>query len=286
MSDINSLVGEPVVIPQDAPAEEAAPVQEQAEAATESPAAAEPAQEPEPRVVPLAALHEERSKRRELAAQVEAERRTREDMERRFEQRLAALARPPAPQPPALEENPLGHVAHRLDVMQAQQQALIQQSEAERAASQRAAFEAQLANKVQREEQAFVARQPDYQNAVAHLHQLRTRELQVLGMDELAAESRSAAELREFAFVTAAQGRSPAETAYNLAKTRGYNPAPAQDPQQRMQAAQRGTAAASSLGGGASTSGGITAKQLLAMSDEEFAAATAGDKWKKLMGAT
>ena len=139
---------------------------------------------------------------------------------------------------------------------------------------------------MQREEQAFVARQPDYQNAIQHMHQLRTRELQVLGMDEFAAEQKSAAELREFAYITAAQGRSPAEIAYNLAKARGYNPTPTQDPQQRIQTAQRGTAAAASLGGGSSTSGGVSARQLLAMSDDEFAAATSGDKWRKLMGAT
>lgn len=284
MSDINSLVGESVELPQDAPQEAAEPAQEQ-QAAPE-PQQAEAQAEPEPRVVPLAALHEERSKRRELAAQVEAERRTREELERRFEQRLQAMARPPAPQPPTLDENPLGHMVHKLDTLQAQQQELMQQSEAERQAGHRAAMEAQLANKVQREEQAFVARQPDYQNAIQHMHQLRTRELQVLGMDEFAAEQKSAAELREFAYVTAAQGRSPAEIAYNLAKARGYNPAPAQDPQQRIQTAQRGTAAAASLGGGASTSGGVTARQLLSMSDDEFAAATSGDKWRKLMGAS
>lgn len=290
MSDLESIVGAPVELPQEAPQPQ--PAEESAAAEESTPQQEDPqkdgGQQSDSRVVPLAALHEERSKRRELAAQVEAERRTREEMERRFEARLQAIARSATPQKqvPSLEENPVGHLSHKLDVMQSQQQALMQQSQAEREAAQLAEYESALAAKVQHEERVFAATHPDYVDAVKHLHAVRLRELNALGVDDAQAEMQSARELRELAYVTSAKGQSPAEIAYKFAQARGYV-GKQPDAAQRIQTAQRGAAAATSLGNGASTgSGAMGARELLAMSDEEFAKATSGDKWRKLMGAS
>lgn len=296
MNDLTSIIGEPVEMPTEAPAPAPEAPQEQAAAPAPAPAAEQEHQpEAEPKMVPLAALHEERMKRRELAAQAETERRAREDLERRMEQRLQALQQamqPKAPEPPSLEDNPVGHIVHKVDALQAQQQALLQQSQQERMQAAQAAAVAQVAQLVQHDEASFKARTPDYLDAVGHLHTMRVRELQALGVGEFAAEQQSAAELKQFAFVTASQGRSAAETAYSLAKAKGYAgkaaAAPAQAPSasEQMQMAQRGAAAASSLGNGSATGGQITMRQLASMSDEEFAEATSGGKWERVLGGT
>lgn len=288
MSDMQGIIGEPVELPKD-PAPQEQPI------ANEAPAAPAPQEAPqeqpaEPKTVPLAALNEERTRRREIAAELAAERRAREEMERRMEQRLAQLHQavvPPTPPVPSLDENPAAHLAHGQNELRQTVTQLVQQSQQEREAAQRAQAQAQLAARVQADEATFKAKTPDYEDAVRHMHELRVRELQALGLDDLSASQKSAAELSEFAFVTAMQGRSPAQVAYELAKVRGYTAkAPTPSPQEQIQTAQKGAAAAQSLGGGGSTGGRLTARQLLSMSDDEFAAATAGDKWQKLMGTT
>lgn len=291
MSDMQSILGEAVELPQYAPAQpEATAAAPQAEAPPAAQEPATPEQPPEPKVVPLAALHEERGKRRELAAQVEAERRAREELEARFERRIQALAQQGAqqPAPPSPDENPVGYLQHELGAIKAQQQALLQQSERERHQAAQAAQAAQLASRVQQAEAAFVEQKPDYLDAVRHLHSQRMRELQALGVEEFAAERQSSQELRDFALFTAHQGRSPAEVAYALAQARGYAPpraqAPAPDPAVQIKAAQRGTAAAASLGNGGGQTGAPSARALLEMSDDEFAEATSGEKWRRMMG--
>lgn len=296
MEDLTSIIGEPVEMPTEAPSPAPAPAEPQAEAAQPAQAVEqESAHEAEPKMVPLAALHEERAKRRELAAQADAERRAREDLERRMEQRLQALQQamqPKAPEPPSLEDNPVGHIVHKVDALQAQQQALLQQSHQERLAAAQAAALAQVAQRVQHDEAAFKARTPDYLDAVGHIHTMRVRELQALGVDEFAAERQSADELKQFAFVTAANGKSAAEVAYSIAKAKGYtakSTAPAvaaPSASEQMQMAQRGAAAATSLGNGSATGGRITMSQLASMSDEEFAEATSGGKWERVLGGT
>lgn len=288
MSDLNSILGEPAELPQETTQQEA-PAQE-AQPAADAPEAH--AQAEEPKVVPLAALHEERGKRREMAAQLEAERRAREDIERRVEARLQALAQArqqPEPEPPAIDENPIGHLSHKLGETQAALRVLAQQSMEDREASHQAAMQAQLAHRVTAAEVSFAGATPDYGDALKFLHSARSRELQAFGVDEMTAAKNSAEEMRVFAMTAAAQGRNPAEVAYALAKAKGYT-AKAQakvDPAEKMAAAQRGVAASQSLGnGGGGGDGKLTAKQLVAMSDEEFAKATAGGNWAKLMGAT
>jgi len=72
----------------------------------------EPAKEPDSRVVPLAALHEERAKRKELAANIENLRQEQARRDTILEQRLAALQQRNEPQPPSFDENPAAHLLH------------------------------------------------------------------------------------------------------------------------------------------------------------------------------
>jgi hypothetical protein len=284
MSDINSIIGEPVEIPRDdAPAPEAppAPAAEAPPAETPPAPAEAPAAEPAPKVVPYQALQEERRERQRLQAENRA-------LMERMEARLAALQQaqqPPAPPAPDPNENPIGFLAHQQQAVGQRVDQLVQQSEQAQRQAQMAAAEAQLAARIQTAEVQFKASNPDYEQAIAHTHQLRVRELQALGHDPLAAEQQSVQELRQAAFFHAAHGRNPAELIYNLAKVRGYSPTPAApSPAAQLQVAQRGTAAAASLGGGGGgTPGQLNARALAEMSDEDFAKVTDA-QWRKAMG--
>lgn len=289
MSDLNDILGEPAEPPQEAPAPEAAPAEQASDAAapaaqvTANTADAAAAQPEQPKMVPYQALQEERRMRQQLA-------RERAEMEQRVEQRLAALQQqlaPPPPAPPDPTTDPVGFLAHQQQTVSQQVEQLARQQQAAQQQAQIAAAEQQLARKILQAEAEFRTQAPDYDNALSHLHALRVRELQVLGHDEAAAQEQSLRELKQAAFVHAAHGRSPAEVMYGLAKVRGYASkpqAPTVTPAEQMQMAQRGTQAATSLGGGGGTAGKLDAKALLAMSDEEFAAATSGKKWAQIMG--
>lgn len=283
-SDLNDILGEPAELPQETPSAPApSPAPAPAPPAPEAAApAAEPAQPEQPKMVPYQALQEERRMRQQLA-------RERVEMEQRVEKRLEALQQQLAPQPPAAPDpttDPVGFLAHQQQTVSQQVDQLTRQHQQTQQQAQMAAAEQQLTSRIVQSEAAFRASAPDYDQALGHLHSLRVKELQVLGSDEAAAHEQSVRELRQAAFFHAAHGRSPAEVMYGLAKVRGYGPpqAPAVTPAEQMAMAQRGTQAAASLGGGGGTAGRLDAKALLAMSDEEFAEATKGDKWRKVMG--
>lgn len=281
MSDIESIVGENVEIAQDAQETQETPaVQEVSEAP-------EKEEHHEQKVVPLAALHEERSRRKELGERLRAAEEARAEMERRVEARLAALQQamvPPPPAPPSFDEDPARHLKAQLDALNEQQRFLTQQTEESRRAQAQAEQINQLAARVTTSEAEFVREAPDYQDAIRHLAELRIRELQTLGVDEYSAKAQSARELQEFAFVNASQGKNPAQIAYQLAKVRGYTPANAVNAEQKMAMQQKGAQASRSLGGGGSKAAGLSAQALLSMSDDEFAEATKGGNWAKLMG--
>jgi hypothetical protein len=283
--DINSIVGEPVEIPQDAPEPSPAPAPAEAPAPAPTPEPA-PAPQPEPTTpptgfAPLAALHEERARRRnaeQRAEQVEALQRQIAEMQRTLQ---------PAPAMPDPNENPVGYLAHQQQQVQQQVQHLVQQSQQQAQQAQVAAAEAALATRIRSAEAGFAAAQPDYQQALDHVHNLRVRELQLLGSDPETAAMQSQREMREAAFFHAANGRNPAEVFYGLAKVRGHSSKPAAaapTAAEQLAAAQKGVAAAASLGGGSgAVVGQMDIRRLATMSDKEFSSVSE-DQWRKAMG--
>lgn len=278
MSDLNEIVGDDVNVTQ--------PEQQAEQPAPEQPEQQPEQQEPEqPRVVPLAALHEERTRRKELAAQLAAAEARQRELEARVEARLAALAKANEPQPPSFEENPALALKHGLDTVT---QTLQEQQEARRqelAQRQQVEYVQRAAVTVQQYEAQVAAEKPDYQKAVDYMRDLRAREFEVMGMDPDSARVQAAREMVEGALQNAARGINPAQLVYKMAELRGYKPA-GQQPSvtERFDTQARGTAAAKSLGGGGAVRGQLSAQQLLSLSDEEFAEATKGDNWRKVAG--
>ena len=240
----------------------------------------EPSSTPEPsepapaKTVPLAALHEERERRKELAEQVKREAAERQKLEGRFEELKERFMAPPAPPPeiPSLDVDPVANFDARLR----QQEQARQQTEAERLQqTQIAAFH----NAVGQAEAQYRAQVADYDAAVEHLQRSFATEAAYMGV--------SAGDIARSVAVTALQnGRNPAEVAYQMAKARGYaGPKPAAaTAADGMAAIERGQAATGSVANApAQAEANLTASRLANMSLGDFAKVSDAD-WRKMMG--
>ena len=143
---------------------------------------------------------------------------------------------------------------------------------------------AQLTQAVTSVEQQFAAQAPDYYEAVEHLRTQRAAELEALGVDPQSAQQQAHQELVRHAYMSAQAGMNPAEQAYRIAKARGFTGKQQQSPADKLQSQAKGVAAARTLGSGGATKNALSLDALAAMSDEDFAEATKGNNWQKLMG--
>lgn len=236
------------------------------------------------KVVPLAALHEERAARKELQKQLAEQR----QMMEKVNGRLEVLFNPPK-EAPQREQDPVGYIDHRLEEVAKQQRQMIERQQQTDQQAQQQQVMQQLASRVRSAEVAFAQSNPDYQEAINHLSRARAQELAVFGLPPETIAERVGQEQANLALQWAHQGMNPAQVAYELAKARGYQPKAQQQAQQpsaeeRIAQQQRGTSAARGLGnGGGANKGKLTAEALANMSDEEFAQLSDSD-FRKAMG--
>jgi hypothetical protein len=234
------------------------------------------------KVVPLAALHEERRERQRLQRQIEENQRAHAEAMQRINQRLEALV--PKQQLPDREQQPVEYLDHRLNELTAtQRQILERDQQREQAAQQQAALQ-QVASVVMETAAAFRESTPDFPEALKHLNETRTRQLTVLGMAEDQARAQATKELDQAAIQWTVNGKNAAQVAYEFAKAQGYTPKAQQSAAEKITAQQKGTAAARSLGGGGAVSAGkLTAEALANMSDADFAKLT-DEQFRQAMG--
>ena len=277
--------------PVEKPAEETLPsaVKPEGEAPTEDTlsgdAAAEEARNAG-RFVRLAALHEERERRKELSAELAEERRQNADRNARLEQRLNALQQSvaPAEERPTWDADPVGAgKAQERDLAEFKKWRQDQEART-RNAQDGAAFAAA----VEGHETTFVRDHADYYDAVEHVGKVRDRELEVMGYPP---GTRREILYRERAAIAGDVLRNrgnPAEVFYNLAKEMGYKGAaatpggtPAPD---KLKSIAAGQAAGKSLGAApGSAQPGLTLDSLADLPDDEFRAiALDPKKWAKL----
>lgn len=246
------------------------------------------------RMVPLKALQEERAERKRL----------RDDMQRMQQQQEALIGRilgqqqpqqaEPAPQIPDFAQDPVGHLRAQNEMLARQLQQVTQHLNGQMQQSQQMTEQQQAQQRVQHflasDEAKFRTQAPDYDAAAQFLQQSRAAEYRALGMSN-PMEINQALQQDVIAMVNIAQrnGTSVAEAAYNLAKARGYKAASsapqqtAADSAAKLAAIQQGQQQSQSLsqaGGGAAAP--LSIDKLLAMSDSEFAKATAGMNWEKM----
>jgi hypothetical protein len=225
-------------------------------------------------MVALAALHEERSRRREADRQVGEAQQQLAELRGRFSVIERLNAPQPAP-PPTPEEDLVGVVKATTEAVADLRQRLETRDAQDRAARREqdvvAAYRSDAAQ--------FEARTPDFRAAYNHLLASRAQELAALGYDDPRA-LQDALMADEFAVAQAALARrqSPAEIIYTLARQRGFAGAPTGGARgrggEKLASIERGQQANKSLSatGGAGGDADISAEALLKMPMDEFEA--------------
>lgn len=256
----------------------------------------------ESKTVPLAALQEERQKRRELEERIKAE----AERHARLEQRLDTLfaqrdqVRVDEPKPPShpdLDEDPVANLDFRLK----QQETAAQQA---RQAQEQQAQLQQFTNEFNRREMQFANETPDYMPAVQWLRKQRQSELELMGYNAAYAAQLVDGEAMAYAIQMTQNGVDPVKAFYQTAYQRGYRPpdssptpgangpaAPGVNglaapgaPQVNLAQLQQNMDRAQSAGGGATPAPQTTLADLAEMTDEEFEKATSGGRWARLWG--
>lgn len=245
------------------------------------------------RMVPYGALAEERARRRDLQRELQESRDARQRLQAMLEGQQSST---PGGAIPGIAEGPSDGGGLADD---AAEPATLPEDLAYLQAE--SAFRTQILQSVR----GYVRTQPDFMDAYRHARQARIGELSALGYstDEAAAITfDNELELIRNAYAT---GRNPAQVIYEYAVQRGYSgsggalrspgagqsyaAAPRQAPNgmsevEKVALAARGQAGAKSLssaGGGAL--GALTLEALAGLTDDEFAEATKGDRWQRLL---
>jgi len=253
---------------------------------------------PEPKAephVPPARLREEADKRRAAETALVAAQQEHARQMALVNERLAQLIQPQKTQeqtPPTLEADPAGFVAYTA----AQVQQLQQAEQRRQQEVQQVQYINHLEARARADAQQFMAQTPDYQDAENHLEAARGQQLKLLGVPEPQIPAMIRMEALHIAERALAENRPVAETIYNLAKSMGWAPKPAQPTEQetevdtaaqKLETIQRGQRLSAGVPrGSAPPTGQISAQQLMSMSPDEFEAfkKRAPARFKALMG--
>lgn len=228
------------------------------------------------KTVPLTALHEERTRRKELDKQL----RDAQQKLANFEGRFAVIDKLNGGQQQQTEQA-AGDPSPEDDIFGAVN-AIKQKLEATEAEKKAATEHATFVNSYKADAQKFIATAPDYMEAYNHLLSSRAAELQAIGYEGEELGRALQADEIAIAQMATSKGKSPAEMLYNLAKLRGYTKkeaaaaaaAAAPSGAEKLEAIERGQAANKSLSntGGNAGDQDMTAERLMSMPMDEFEA--------------
>lgn len=237
------------------------------------------------RTVPYGALAEERARRKELQRELQDSIET----QQRLQGRLDVL-------------HELAHQNGKQSTEQDQSSTAVPPDATEAGRDEElpsqtdVAFRTQLMNSVR----DAMRERPDFVAAYQHARQARVSELVALGYAPAEALGITFDNELEIIRNAYANGTNPAQVIYDYARRRGYRGGEQRDMRsgaaassthsampseaEKVALAARGQAASKSLStaGGGST-GSLTLETLAGMSDEEFAEATKGERWQKLL---
>lgn len=193
-------------------------------------------------------------------------------------QRMERANAEPEPVAPDFDEDPAGNLQFQQEQLRKQQE---QMQKAMQQQQQQNAYQARanaLRDRYMQSQAALSQQHPDYQARVQALENQRIAFHESLGFSREQAQARTSQEAWGIIQDAIQNGKDPAQAIYQMAQASTPQPqaAPADEPGRK-----RGTV--TSIGSrGAAPKGKMTAARLLAMSDDEFAQATSGDKWRKL----
>lgn len=247
---------------------------------------AEPAEQqeqaPQQKVVPLAALHEERREKKELKEKIRL-------MEERFGQLTQVVTQrlqPPQQQEPELPDinaDPVAHFRAKTEMLERQLQQLAQPVQQLRQQTQADQQMQALQAHVSQQEARFAQETPDYADALAHVKRTSFAGIKALGYNDQQAMALMHQEFAKLSHRVASSGGDVAEHVYQMALANGYTPKQSQ--QEKLQSLQNGVKAAKSLSGGGGAGTKVSLAALAEMPADEFAKAVGDESaWRKLMG--
>lgn len=224
------------------------------------------------KMVSLAALHEERNRRKQIDAEFRKAQQELAELRGKFSivEKLNLPQQQTADEPTP-ETDIFGYAKKTGETVAQLQKRLDDQAAADRAAAE----QHRLVNAYRADAARFEAQAPDFRAAYDHLLQSRAAELQAIGYtDPQSLHEALQADEIAIAQTALSRGQSPAELLYTLAQQRGYRKADGGRPNgaARLQTIERGQAANKSLSstGGAAGEAEITAEQLIKMPMDEF----------------
>lgn len=219
-----------------------------------------------------AALSEARAQKKAEAARARQYERELAEMR----QQVAAL-RQPAPQPPDLAQNP----AERLLFEQQQIKEQLARNEQERHIERQVQAQRQqvegFVSHVRSLNDEFAREQPDANDGINFLKTARVSEYLALGMSQQEATQAMLRDEVQLAQWAISNGENPSKLAFEMAKARGYVSS-----KQKLEMQEQGQRASMPQGTGRS-GGKVSLEALAKLPRDEFAKATAGSNWEKLM---
>lgn len=235
----------------------------------------------EERVVPLAALHEERERRKDLDRRLREEAEKRAKMEARFEE--WQKRQEPKEAEPDFDTDPGAWLRYQTERQNQRTEEASKTVEELRQSQQQQAQQAQFAAQVAATVNQFKVKTPDYMDAYTFWQQSVADEVRdAMGYEDPAVIAQEIANFESAIAMKAMQdGKNPGERLYAAAKRRGFKASVASDKIDRINKGQKASSALSQTGGRAENR--LTLESLAEMSDEEFAKLTPA-QWKSAMG--
>ena len=242
------------------------------------PATATPPATGRKQFVPLGALQEERTKRQaeqeqNRILQARMDQFLQLQLQQQAQQQQQQPQQPQVPEIPAFVDDPEGHVKGLVEQFNRVIQEQAQQIQQLSGHSQANHAQQQLAIEVNAAETAFRATEPNYDAALNHFNTVKVAEYMAFGMNELQARQQLARDYQGVAMGAKQLNRNPAEMLFGLAKALGFAPQQQQGQQPAPQLPKQAPTSLSNLpasGRAPDEQGALSAKQVAAMSNEEF----------------
>lgn len=240
-------------------------------------------QQQEEKMVPLAALKEERYRRQELQQQLNTLTPKVEQMSQAFKRMEEQEAAKNQPKAPDLYEDPSGNLDYRLKSIESFVEGQNKIAEQSKQWTEQQAQENQLLQQYSNAIGEYVKEVPDFANAHDYLLQQRAQQLSYMGYDQQTANQVLAAEEKAIVARALYNEESPAEAVYRVAKQFGYQPPTPeqqvvngnQNPQASSNAAKQMSQveqgmAAQSINSGHQANQGMSIDDITALDGEEF----------------
>lgn len=246
---------------------------EESEVETEAETEVKPEPKTKDKTVPLAALHEARAEIKALRAQTEQVIPYIEQLKNEI---LAIKQRQePKEKPISYDEDPFGYTQAKLKEYESKFSEIEQQNLQIKQRDEIVRAQQQVTAVVMNDEQTFVKDNPDYYDAVAFIRDKRKKELEMLGItDPNVINNDWSTNALQLSIVSLQNQKSPAQTAYEIAKSYGYQRKQQSDLLETVNKGQKVASRSISQGGATEVEPSLDA--LLNADGEEF------DKlWKK-----